>query len=83
MKRIVLVILFFPILLWSQANFEKAEQLLEAGKTDQARLMFENIVKENPSHIKTIERLGDIAGQKKSWDKALSYYKKLILLQPT
>ena len=83
MKRIVLIILFFPILLWSQANFEKAEQLLEAGKTDQARLLFETIVKENPSHLKAIERLGDIAGQNTSWDKALLYYKKLKQLQPT
>ncbi len=83
MKRIVLLILFFPILLWSQANFEKAEQLLEAGKTDQARLLFETIVKENPSHLKAIERLGDIAGQNTSWDKALLYYKKLKQLQPT
>ena len=83
MKRIVLIILFFPILLWSQANFEKAEQLLEAGKTDQARLLFETIVKENPSHLKAIEHLGDIAGQNTSWDKALLYYKKLKQLQPT
>ena len=83
MKRIVLLILFFPILLWSQANFEKAEQLLEAGKTDQARLLFETIVKENPSHLKAIEHLGDIAGQNTSWDKALLYYKKLKQLQPT
>jgi tetratricopeptide (TPR) repeat protein len=82
MKRIVLVILFFPILLWSQANFEKAEQLLESGKTEQARLLFENIVKENPSQLKAIERLGDIAGQNKSWDKALLYYKQLKQLQP-
>jgi tetratricopeptide (TPR) repeat protein len=83
MKRIVLIILFFPILLWSQANFEKAEQLLEVGKTDQARLLFETIVKENPSHLKSIEHLGDIAGQNKSWDKALLYYKRLKQLQPT
>jgi tetratricopeptide (TPR) repeat protein len=83
MKRIVLLILFFPILLWSQANFEKAEQLLEAGKTEQARLLFEIIVKENPSHLKAIEHLGDIAGQNTSWDKALLYYKKLKQLQPT
>ena len=36
MKGIVFVLLFFPILLWSQVNFEKAEQLFEAGKTEQS-----------------------------------------------
>ena len=70
-------------MLWSQSNFEKAEQLLESGKTDQARVVFENIVKDNPSQVKAIERLGDIAGQNKSWDKALLYYKKAKQLQPT
>jgi tetratricopeptide (TPR) repeat protein len=39
-------------------------------------------VKENPSHLKAIGYLGDIAGQNKSWDKALFYYKKLKQLQP-
>jgi tetratricopeptide (TPR) repeat protein len=82
MKRSLFVILFFPILLWSQTSFERAEQFLESGKTDQARLLFESVVKENPSHLKAIEYLGDIAGQNKSWDKALFYYKKLKLLQP-
>lgn len=82
MKGILFFVLFFPILLWSQVNFEKAEQLLQSGKIEQARMLFESIVVENPSHIKAIEYLGDIAGQQKLWDKALLYYKKLKQLQP-
>ncbi len=82
MNRVVFLLLFIPSMLCAQANFEKAEQLMESGKTEQARLLYENIAKENPTHIKAIERLGDIAGQNKSWDKALLYYKKLKQLQP-
>lgn len=82
MNRVVFLLLFIPSMLWSQANFEKAEQLLESGKREQARVLFESILKENPSHLKAIEYLGDIAGQNKSWDKALFYYKKLKQLQP-
>lgn len=82
MNRVVFLLLFIPSMLWSQANFEKAEQLLESGKREQARVLFESILKENPSHLKAIEYLGDIAGQNKSWDKALLYYKKLKQLQP-
>jgi tetratricopeptide (TPR) repeat protein len=82
MNRVVFLLLFFPSMLWSQANFENAEQLMESGKIDQARVLFESVVKDNPTHIKAIERLGDIAGQNKSWDKALLYYKKLKQLQP-
>ena len=81
MNRVVFLLLFIPSMLWSQANFEKAEQLLESGKIEQARVLFESILKENPSHLKAIEYLGDIAGQNKSWDKALFYYKKLKQLQ--
>lgn len=82
MNRVVFLLLFIPSMLWSQANFEKAEQLLESGKREQARVLFESILKENPSQLKAIEYLGDIAGQNKSWDKALFYYKKLKQLQP-
>ena len=82
MNRVVFLLLFIPSMLWSQSNFEKAEQLLESGKIEQARVLFESILKENPSHLKAIEYLGDIAGQNKSWDKALFYYKKLKQLQP-
>jgi tetratricopeptide (TPR) repeat protein len=82
MNRVVFLLLFIPSMLCAQANFEKAEQLMESGKREQARVLFESILKENPSHLKAIEYLGDIAGQNKSWDKALFYYKKLKQLQP-
>ncbi len=65
MNRVVFLLLFIPSMLWSQANFEKAEQLLESGKREQARVLFESILKENPSQLKAIEYLGDIAGQNK------------------
>jgi tetratricopeptide (TPR) repeat protein len=55
---------------------------MEAGKMEQARIMFESVLKENPSHIKSLEYLGDIAGQNKSWDKAIMYYQKIKQLQP-
>ncbi|MEY4433586.1 MAG: hypothetical protein RLZZ44_1720 [Bacteroidota bacterium] len=83
MNRLLFLLFLIPSLLWSQSNFEKAEQLLQSGKTDQARVLFENIVKDNPAQVKAIERLGDIAGQNKSWDKALLYYSKAKQLQPT
>lgn len=69
-------------MLLSQSNFDKGLQLMESGKTEQARIVFESVLKENPSHIKSLEFLGDIAGQNKSWDKAILYYKKIKQLQP-
>jgi len=69
--------------MWSQSNFVKAEKLFEAGKFEQAQPIFESFLNENPTHLKTIEYLGDIAGHNKSWDKAIIYYKKLKQLKPS
>lgn len=66
---------------WSQSDYNKAEKLFAAEKFEQAQPIFESFLKENPSHLKTMEYLGDIAGHQKSWDKALVYYKKLKQLK--
>lgn len=68
-------------MIWSQSDYNKAEKLFAAGKFEQAQPIFENFLKDNTSHLKTMEYLGDIAGHQKSWDKALIYYKKLKQLK--
>lgn len=83
MKKFLTFLLLFPLLIWSQSDYSKAEKLFEAGKYDQARPIFESFLKENPSHLKTLEYLGDIAGHAKSWDKAIVYYQKLKQLKPS
>ena len=83
MKQFLTFLLLFPLLIWSQSDYNKAEKLFEARKYDQARPVFESFLKENPSHLKTIEYLGDIAGHDKSWDKAIGYYRKLKQLKPS
>lgn len=83
MKYFTLVFLFFPIMIWSQSNFDKAEKLFKEEKYEQAQSLFEFILKTNPSDLRTIEYLGDIAGHNKSWDKAIFYYKKLKVSKPS
>ncbi|MFV8322738.1 tetratricopeptide repeat protein [Flavobacterium sp. LS2R12] len=83
MKHIILVFLLFPIMIWSQSNFDKAEKLFKEDKFEQSQSLFESVLKTNSSDLKTIEYLGDIAGHYKSWDKAIGYYKKLKLLKPS
>ena len=82
MNRLVFLLFFVPYLLLSQTNFEKGVQFMGSGKMDQARVVFENVLKEYPSNSKALEFLGDIAGQNKNWDKAILYYKKIKQLQP-
>ena len=83
MKKITFLFLLLPILILAQTDFEKGEKLFREGKYEQAQIFFENIVKENPSNLKAIEYLGDIAGHNKSWDKAIGYYKTLKELKPS
>ena len=74
MKQILFLIVFLPISVWAQSNFDKGEKLFDEEKYDEAQVLFETILKTNPSDLKTIEYLGDIAGLNKSWDKAIVYH---------
>jgi len=68
---------------WSQSNFEKAEKLFQSKKYNEAQLLFEGILKNNPLDLKTLEYLGEIAAHQKSWVKGAEYFKKLKELKPT
>lgn len=63
-------------------DFEKAIQLYQNQKYGQAKILFENYLKQNPADSKAMEYLGDIAGYEKNWDEAISYYKKLKIQSP-
>lgn len=67
----------------SQTDFDKAEKLYLSKSFEQSKVLFQNYLKDNPSSLKTLEYLGDIEGQNKSWDNAIYYYKKLKQLKPS
>ncbi|MFN7100113.1 MAG: tetratricopeptide repeat protein [Flavobacterium sp.] len=83
MKQFLYLLLLLPAMIWSQSNFDKAEKLFKEGKYSQAEEVFLFCLKSNPNDLKAIEYLGDIAGQNKDWDKAISYYKKLKVSKPS
>ena len=78
-----LLFLLFPFLLCAQSSFDKAQQLFDDGKYEQSKPLFETLLRSNPSNLKIIENLGDIAGSSKSWEDAIFYYKKLKDLKPS
>jgi tetratricopeptide (TPR) repeat protein len=82
MKKYLILFLLFPLLILGQTNFMKGEKLFKEGNFDEAQLLLENYLKTNPNHLRTLEYLGDIASQNKSWDKSIIYYKKLETLKP-
>lgn len=79
LKFFVLLISFQMI---GETDFEKAEKLFNKHQYTEAKLLFEDFLKLNPNHVKTIEYLGDIAGKGKHWDTAIFYYGKLKGLKP-
>jgi len=82
MKKLLLFFLFAPFVIWSQTNFEKGEKLYHAKKYDEAKIVFEGVLKTKPSDIKTLEYLGDIEAHHKAWESARRYFKKLKELKP-
>ena len=71
------------MLIFSQSDFDRGEKLFREEKFEQAQVLLEHVLVTQPSNLKAIEYLGDIAGHNKSWDKAIGYYKKLKQLKPT
>lgn len=82
MSTLKLVFFLITFQMMATSDFEKAEKLFQKGKFPEAKILFENHLKANPNHTKTLEYLGDIAGQEKSWDEAISYYKKIKIQFP-
>ena len=83
MKQLVFFCILFPLLIFSKSDFDKGEKLFREEKFEQAQVLLEHVLVTQPSNLKAIEYLGDIAGRNKSWDKAIGYYKKLKQLKPT
>ncbi len=73
MQIFKVVILLFSFQLMANSDFEKAEKLFKQNRLVEAQSLFENHLKANPNHTKTLEYLGDIAGANKNWDKAIVY----------
>lgn len=71
------------MLILGQTTFMKGQKLFKEGNFDEAQPLLENYLKTSPNHLLTLEYLGDIASQNKSWDTSIIYYKKLETLMPS
>ena len=77
MKFFLSLYFLFYLVMVQANNFEKGKLAFEENKIDMAKKYFEQHLKQHPEHIKTLEYLGDIAGNQKKWEEALKYYKKI------
>lgn len=72
------IFLLFPLGLFAQNTFERAESYFKKEEFSKAKPLFIQHLKGNPNDLKTIEYLGDIAGYAKDWDTAIEYYETLL-----
>ena len=63
-------------------DFQRAEQLYQNRRFDEAEKLFVLHLQKNPSHIESIRYLGLIAAEQKEWKKAADWYKKIVDLEP-
>jgi len=82
MRQIFLFLLLFPVFALGQSDFESGEKLYRQEKFSQAKPLLESFSKQNPTHVKTREYLGDIAAYNKDWEAAMTYYKDLVQENP-
>lgn len=77
-----LALLFVCVSAFAQQSFADAEKKFQSGNYFQAEPLFEQFLKENPKHLKTIEYLGDIQSHLGNWEKAVFYYQTLKSAKP-
>ena len=78
MRPIVYILLFVSSFSVAQTSYQEAQSLFVENQFESAEPLFKEHLQSNPNDLKTIEYLGDIAGHKKQWDEAISYYKTLV-----
>ena len=81
--RGLFILILFPFFLLSQTNFELAQTYYAQGNITKATTAFKQYLSQHPEDPATIEYLGDIAGEAKDWDTAMTYYKALVERYPT
>ncbi|WP_250432980.1 tetratricopeptide repeat protein [Hanstruepera flava] len=75
-------LLLIPFTLYSQNVEQEIEFLLDKKKYEQAEVIMEDHLLENPSDPKSIELLGDAYAYQGKWDEAIEQYEKLVDLNP-
>lgn len=78
MKKYLYLLLFLPVVAWSQTTKDSISQLLGKKQYVQAERMAINYLKSNPKDRDVKELLGDSYGYQKKWDEAISIYKQLV-----
>jgi tetratricopeptide (TPR) repeat protein len=81
MKNIFFLLLFFPILTFSQTSLDTVSKLFKQKKYIEAQYKISDYLKTNSKDLQALELLGDSYGYQKKWDEAIEIYKQLVDIQ--
>ncbi|WP_204346339.1 tetratricopeptide repeat protein [Psychroserpens algicola] len=81
--RYLIFFLLVPLLTFGQSSLAEAEQLLKEKKFAKAEQMLSEYIKTHKNDVQGLELLGDAYGHQKKWDDAITFYKKLTILEPS
>lgn len=69
--------------IYGQNELAIGEEFLKNGEIQNAQKILEKRIKIDPNDWKAMAYLGEIAGFKKNWDKAIDYYKVVVANNPS
>ncbi len=84
MKKLYHILFFLlPFSLFSQQNvLDEAKHYIDNDQFKKAEELLKNALTQKQDNLLLIEKLGDVYGHQKNWDKAIEYYKKLVDKKP-
>ena len=80
MKKLLFLsgfLILYPLLCFSQANFNRGEELFMQNKPSEAVIFLENSIIDDPAHVKAYLYLGIVYEQLGKLDEAIAVYRKV------
>jgi len=83
MKYFIAALFFTAIQTGAQTHFEQGEICFKKQQYQEAKLLFEQHLKQQPNDLNAVEYLGDTQSHLGNWKSALQQYQKLKERKPT
>jgi len=64
-------------------KINQANILHDAGKLDQAKIIYEDVLKVNPKHLDALQQLGMLFAQTMQWDKSIEFFTAALNIDNT
>lgn len=73
-----LIFLLFPVIIFGQNPYDKAQKLIDQKQFKKAENVLETHLQTHPDDLQAVELLGDAYGNQEKWDNAIEQYQLLV-----